>query len=974
VSPPLKTSLAEKAQLSCAFSASLRLGVGVTRHAEDFVRSKSMPKDKLADYRRKRDFDATSEPSGEAGGGGEVQPRFVVQEHHATRLHWDLRLEHDGVLASWAIPNGIPPDRSENRLAVRTEDHPLEYLDFHGEIPKGSYGAGTMTIWDSGTYETQKWEERKVEVTFHGERLHGRYGLFPIGGDGAKDWMIHRMDAPDDPDRQAMPERLVPMLARSGKLADLGEESAWSFEVKWDGVRALAYVKPGRLRLESRNQREITDGYPEIRGLIADLGMREVVLDGEIVAFGDDGRPSFGRLQRRMHVTAPASVRRLAASTPVVYAIFDLLYLDGHVLTELPYSERRRRLEALGLGGNAWRVPAVHAGDGERLLAATAAQGLEGVIAKRLDSRYEAGRRPGTWVKIKHTHRQELVIGGWLPGEGRREERIGALLMGYFAEAEAEDGDGGRDGGGDGDGDGRGSRSGLVYAGRVGTGFTERSLSELGALLGPRRIKESPFAPGLKFPREVCFVAPEVVAEIEFTEWTGDGVMRAPSFKGLREDKSAREVVLEAPPIPRVGADPDEEREPDPLVTAAAEPAAGPPADARRLRPARPAALASPPPAPAARSGPASPPPAPAARSGPASPPPAPAARSGPASPPPAPAARSGPASPPAPAARSGPAHAADATPEALFGAVARRPEGELIVAVEGRNLKLTNWDKVLFPETGFTKGDLIAYYARIGTAVIPHLRDRPLTLKRYPNGVDAPYFYEKQSPRHRPEWVQTTRVGGIDYTLAQDLPTLVWLANLADLELHTSLSLAGAPERPTMLVFDLDPGAPAGIVECCEVALVINGLFAQLGLQSAVKTSGSKGMQVYVPLGGPVDYAETKPFARRIAELLEQRMPKLVVSRMTKRLRPGRVLVDWSQNDAHKTTVNVYSVRARERPLISTPLAWDEVSACHDSGDPERLSFDAAAVLARVAEHGDLFAAALTLEQALPKLGSGLS
>ena len=250
---------------------------------------------------------------------------------------------------------------------------------------------------------------------------------------------------------------------------------------------------------------------------------------------------------------------------------------------------------------------------------------------------------------------------------------------------------------------------------------------------------------------------------------------------------------------------------------------------------------------------------------------------------------------------------------------------------------------------------------------MLPHLRDRPLTLKRYPNGVEEPYFYEKQSPRHRPEWVQTTHVGGVNYTLAQDLPTLVWLANLADLELHTSLSLAGRPERPTMLVFDLDPGAPAGLVECCEVAIVIHGLFAQLGLETCVKTSGSKGMQVYVPLNGGASYEQTKPLARRIAELLEQRMPALVVSRMTKRLRPGKVLVDWSQNDAHKTTVNVYSVRARERPAVSTPLDWDEVRAAREAGDPELLSFDTGAVLGRVAARGDLFADATTLEQTLP-------
>jgi bifunctional non-homologous end joining protein LigD len=428
------------------------------------------------------------------------------------------------------------------------------------------------------------------------------------------------------------------------------------------------------------------------------------------------------------------------------------------------------------------------------------------------------------------------VIAGWLPGEGRRTDRIGALLMGVYDEDGA-----------------------LRYAGRVGTGFTDRTLDDLRARLAPLRRAESPFSTAPKLPRSAAFVDPELVAEIEFREWTGEGVMRAPSFKGLRDDKPAQAVVRED----RTGVDP--------------------------------------------------------------------------------------------------------ATPEALFDDVARLPDGSLSVHVDGRALKISNWDKVLFPQTGFTKGDLIAYYARIAPAALPHLRDRPLTLKRYPNGVEAPYFYEKQSPSHRPEWVQTVRVGGVDYTLCQDRPTLVWLANLADIELHTSLSLAADSQRPAMLVFDLDPGPPAGIVECCDVALVLRGMFAALGLESVIKTSGSKGMQMYVPLNTDVSYVQTKPFARQVAELLEQRLPERVVSRMTKRLRGGKVLVDWSQNDDHKTTVTVYSVRARERPTVSTPVSWQEVQACRDAGDPEILSFDTDEALQRIARDGDLFAMLLSTTQALP-------
>ncbi len=313
----------------------------------------------LQTYRAKRDFGRTSEPAGEPGSESAAapaieEPRFVVQEHHATRLHWDLRLEHGGALASWAVPNGIPADPADNRLAVHTEDHPLEYLDFEGEIPKGEYGAGTMEIWDRGTFATHKWSERKVEVTFHGERLRGRYGLFPIGRDASSqnDWMIHRMDPPSDPAREPMPEHVLPMLARSGTLPR--DSDGWEFEVKWDGVRAIAYARPGRLRLESRNLNDISDTYPEVRGILLQLGMREAVLDGEIVAFDASGRPSFERLQSRMHVASGSAIRRRAADTPVVYAIFDVLYLDGRSLLELPYATRRERLEALELAGPAW--------------------------------------------------------------------------------------------------------------------------------------------------------------------------------------------------------------------------------------------------------------------------------------------------------------------------------------------------------------------------------------------------------------------------------------------------------------------------------------------------------------------------------------------------------------------------------------------------------------------------------------------
>ncbi|MEA2350287.1 MAG: bifunctional non-ous end joining protein LigD [Thermoleophilaceae bacterium] len=774
--------------------------------------------DRLREYRGKRDFKATPEPGGGDGGAEAELARFVVQEHHARRLHWDLRLERDGVLASWAIPNGIPEDPKENRKAVHTEDHPLEYIDFEGDIPKGEYGAGTMKVWDSGTYECHKFREDEVIVTFHGERLTGRYVLFHAGKD-PKDWMIHRMDPPADPEREPMPEHVVPMLAKIGDLPR--DEERYAFEIKWDGIRAVVYSEPGRMRIEGRSLTDVTAQYPELRPLGRQLGSRSAILDGEIVALDEQGKPSFGRLQSRMHLTGESRIKRRAKEIPATYMAFDVLYLDGHSLMHLPYEERRARLEELKLEGASWRTPRAHPGEGRALKRASEEQGLEGIIAKRLDSHYEPGRRGGTWIKVKNKRRQELVVGGWLPGEGKRESSIGALLVGHH------------------DADGV-----LRYGGRVGTGFKQPDLDDLVRRLEPLRRKTSPFHGTPKPPKGAAFVSPELACEVEFTEWTSEGILRHPVYKGL-----------------------------------------------------------------------------------------------------------------------------ADSTLGPL-----RKLQGNAVEAeLEGRRMRLSNLDKVLYPKPGFTKGQVIDYYARVAPVLLPHLRDRPLTLKRYPDGVEGQHFYEKQCPSHRPDWVETASIWSrhngrnIDFCLANDLPTLVWAANLADLELHTSLALAEDIERPTMLVFDLDPGAPADVVDCCQVGLWVRDLFGGLGLESFAKTSGSKGLQVYVPLNVETSYEQTKPFAKAVAELLEKQHPKKVVSRMSKDLRKGKVLVDWSQNDEHKTTVCVYSLRAKERPTVSTPVAWDEVEAALRKKDARLLTFESGDVLRRVEEGGDPFAPVLTLRQDLP-------
>ena len=472
---------------------------------------------KLAEYEAKRDFKRTPEPGAKVPRRGVKAPRFVVQEHHARRLHWDLRLEKDGVGVSWAVPKGIPPDPKKNHLAVHVEDHPLEYFKFAGEIPKGEYGGGTVTIWDAGTYEPVKWTDREVMVEFQGERLKGRYVLFQTRGN---DWMIHRMDPPQDPERKPMPGRIEPMMAKPATRVPT-PDAAWGFEFKWDGIRALAYVDGGRVRLISRTGEDVTGRYPEIHAMGRALGSREVILDGEVVALDENGRPSFEQIQQRMGLTSENDVRRKMKTVPVSYMVFDVLWQDGHSLMTSAYVDRRAQLAGLKLSGPSWQTSPFEKGGGHEMLEASLKGGLEGVMAKRLDAQYEPGRRSGAWLKVKNRNRQELVIGGWLDGEGKRRGYPGALLVGYY--------DGGK----------------FVYAGKVGTGFTDKTLDKLNEMLTPLAIDKSPFGAGAPPPRKAHFVKPKVVAEFEFVEWTRGGQLRAPAFKAFRIDKPAGEVVRE---------------------------------------------------------------------------------------------------------------------------------------------------------------------------------------------------------------------------------------------------------------------------------------------------------------------------------------------------------------------------------------------------------------------------------------------
>lgn len=466
----------------------------------------------LQEYHKRRNRSSTPEPFPDKNASTPHgnDDTFVIHEHHATSLHWDVRFERNGVLVSWAVPKGLPPDPGNVRLAVHTEDHPLEYASFSGEIPKGQYGAGTVTIWDAGTYETVKWSESKVEVVLAGRRVQGKYVFIRSN----KNWLVLRAGASQNPDWQPMPTAPAPMLATPGPLPS-GADDGWAYEFKWDGVRALAQVEGGRVTFRSRLGNELTSSFPELRALGEQLGSTQALLDGEIVSIVD-GRPRFSAVASRLHVGSSSAARRLARTNPVTYLLFDLLHLDGASCLDLPYRQRRGLLAGLELDGEHWRAPPYYEGNGEAVWRASQEQGLEGVVAKRLDSHYRLGQRSPEWRKIPAIHTLEVVIGGWHSGRGRRSERLGALLVGLP------------------------TSDGLRYIGRIGTGFSDNALTTLTPQLKRLGRARSPFSTHVprESSRDAQWVRPTLVGEVTFRGWTDDQLLRHASWRGLRLDKT----------------------------------------------------------------------------------------------------------------------------------------------------------------------------------------------------------------------------------------------------------------------------------------------------------------------------------------------------------------------------------------------------------------------------------------------------
>ena len=756
--------------------------------------------EKLREYERKRHPAQTPEPFAARRRRGRA-PIFVVQRHDARRLHYDFRLERDGVLASWAVPKGVPLEAGVRALAVHVEDHPLDYASFEGEIPRGQYGAGSVEIWDSGTYELLEAKpDGELTVRLHGRRLDGTWTLVPakLGGD-PKNWLLIRSG------HSAARSDYRAMLATLAETLPAGGD--WTFEPKWDGYRALGYVRHGEARLVSRNGNDLTERFAVVAKALAQaMRTPDCVVDGEVCALDAEGRPSFSAMQQ--------------GAPTLVYEVFDLLELDGVPLVDLPLSERRRRLEAVVGRSASVQLSGVF-DDGEALLEAARVQGLEGVMAKRPGSRYAEGRRTRDWLKVKTHGRQEFVICGWTKGRGRREGRFGSLVLGATRGGE------------------------LHWVGNCGTGFTDATIEELLARLEPLRAESAPFPAVPKMPKvakgDVVWVRPRLVCEVEFAEWTHDGHLRAPSFKGLRDDKPARAVRRENP------------------------------------------------------------------------------------------------------------------------------------VDMESGRVKLSNLDKVFWPGEEITKGDLLEYYRAVAPVLVPHLADRPFTMRRYPDGAFGKAFFQKDAPSHMPDWIPTFRVEvstrtspakrrWISAPLVNDEDALLWMVNMGCIDMNAWYSRVDRPDRPDFVLFDLDPAAGVGFAETVEVALLVKAALDALGLESFPKTSGADGIHVLVPVERRYGYDETREFAEIVAGAIARVHQGLATTEWVKSRRRG-VLIDANQNGAGKTIASVYSVRPQAGAPVSTPLRWSEIG---ERLDPAAFTMDA--VLERVRRHGDLFAGVLGRKQRLDR------
>jgi bifunctional non-homologous end joining protein LigD len=841
----------------------------------------------LKEYARKRSFDKTPEPKPEPRSSPAGKNFFCVQRHDASRLHYDFRLEVDGTLKSWAVPKGPSLEPLSKNLAVHVEDHPLDYGNFEGNIPKGEYGGGSVMLWDRGVYELlgdgpadAQIERGDFKFRLHGEKLRGEFALVRMKNRGkGNEWLIiKKKDAEAKPGwniedhshsvltgrnqqeiaenlpaaapatshqqlaamqgaiQSPFPRSVSPMLATLTTHPPSGDQ--WLYEVKWDGVRAIIFVEDNQLRILSRSGKRCDQQYPELTVLPHYLKASDAILDGEIAVLDENGRSSFSLIQPRISVADPNSIAHLARSTPVTLFLFDLLYLDGYDLRGVPLEERKRLLQGILTPAEHIRFSDHFIANGPAMLEAARAHGLEGILAKRRLSKYE-GRRNQDWLKIKVETRQEFVIGGFTHGE---RDYFSSLVLGLYDHGK------------------------LVHAGQVGTGFNDKSLKEIYSRIEPLIIKKSPFSGAVKALRDVTWLKPELVAEIKFLEFTPDGLLRAPVFIALRADKDPKDCVRET-------------AEPEPEEATAPE---SPSSSIKR---------------------------------------------------------------------------------ELLIPA---KPPAEMAVTVDGHRLKFTNLNKVLFPGEGIAKRDLINYYDAIADLIIPHLRDRPLSLKRYPNGIDHDFFFQKDAEDKVPDWVRLEPIfsehnqDNIHYIIANDRATLVYLANLACIDQNPWMSRLGSLDNPDFALIDLDPTEGCPYDQIVEAAQIVKKKLDAMGLEGYPKTTGGDGMHIYIPLEPVYTYEQVRSFAEILSILVIREKPELFTTpRTVSQRKKGKVYFDYLQISSAKTIAAPYVPRAYPGAPVSTPLAWPEVRR---GLQPDQ--FNIRNVLDRFERVGDLFQPVLTNKQ----------
>ena len=899
----------------------------------------------LETYRAKRNFGKTPEP--EPGAVGDGSGRFVVQRHRATALHYDTRLEIDGVLVSWAVPRGPTLDPDEKRLAMRTEDHPIEYFDFEGTIPKGEYGAGDVIIWDWGTFEPEETDDparalRGGELKFRllGERLRGRFTIVRTSGRGGRredreQWLLIKKrdeaavdawDAEDFPAsiktgrtndevrdgvkprfeqpapspevgpdlslarQQRQPDFVPPMMAT---LTDAAfDDDDWLYEVKWDGYRVQAVVSGGKARIWTRNRVDAATYFPNLEGPAQWIDAEQAIVDGEVVAFDEAGRPSFSRLQektglralematRRADPDAPRLSREEREAIPMAYMVFDLLHLDGKSLLDVPLEDRKHLLRRVLRPDGLVTYAAHVVGDGVDFTQAAAEKGLEGIVAKRRVSVYQPGRRSRDWLKIKLRREQEIVVVGWLPGQGTHKD-LGSLIVAVNADG------------------------GLRHAGQVGSGINARMRKELLAAMEPIRRDTAPLIKQPRLP-QARWVEPRIVIRAEFTDWTRDGLLRQAAFKGIELDRDPAKVVREE------------------AIPAARVMQQAPPVNRRASKRGKQAA-------------------------------------------PPAAAA-------PSPKNTGWPQPDMDLTTASKAELKALdQMSGDGHWQVAGHEVRVTNLDKVLAPADGehraITKRDLLRYYVSVGPTVIPHLAGRGLNLQRFPDGTGRKGFWQKDVPGHAPKWISrwgyTGHEGAKDYVVVDKVATMAWLAQEAALEIHPWTSRTISPHEPTFALIDVDPGEHTTWEEVLTLTRLYRTALEHLGVIGLPKTTGKRGIQVWVPIRRGYSFAQTSAWVESLSRMIGGLVPDIVSWEWAKRDRKGRARLDFTQNAVNKTLVAPYSVRPAAGAPVSTPISWQELD------DPKLRSdrWNIDSLPKRLAKVGDLFEPATTLEQELPDI-----